>query len=156
VLNGWSISPIVKVRSGQPFTVTNGNVDANLDGSTNDRAQLIGDPTLSDPSAAMWFNTAAFTQNKAVTGVATDGNSARNLLDGPGYHAVDLAISRGFRLTSGVRATVRADASNVFNTVNLGTPGASVPAAGTTSSTFGVIRTAGAMRRMQLGVRLTF
>ena len=44
VVNGWSISPIIKLRSGLPFTITNGNVDANLDGSTNDRAQLIGDP----------------------------------------------------------------------------------------------------------------
>jgi hypothetical protein len=32
------------MRSGLPFSVTNGNVDANLDGSTNDRAQLVGDP----------------------------------------------------------------------------------------------------------------
>src|SRR5262249_26178094 len=44
IINGWSISPIIKLRSGLPFTVTNGNVDANLDGNTNDRAQLIGDP----------------------------------------------------------------------------------------------------------------
>jgi len=43
-----------------------------------DRAQLIGDPALANPSASQWFNTAAFTQNKAITGVATDGNSARN------------------------------------------------------------------------------
>ena len=83
VVNGWSLSPIIKLRSGLPFTVTNNGVDANLDGVTDDRAQLIGDPTLSDPSARLWFNTAAFAQNKAVTGVATDGNSARNLLDGP-------------------------------------------------------------------------
>ena len=32
ILNGWSISPIIKIRSGLPFTITNGNVDANLDG----------------------------------------------------------------------------------------------------------------------------
>ncbi|HEX3092253.1 MAG TPA: TonB-dependent receptor, partial [Candidatus Angelobacter sp.] len=34
IFNGWSLSPIVKIRSGLPFTVTNGNVDANLDGNT--------------------------------------------------------------------------------------------------------------------------
>jgi hypothetical protein len=39
--------------------------------------------------------------------------------------------------------------------VNLGQPGNSVPS-GATSTTFGVIRTARAMRQMQLGVRLTF
>src|SRR5256714_1912218 len=85
LVNGWSISPIIKIRSGLPFTITNGNVDANLDGSTNDRAQLVGNPRIGNPTAAQWFNTAAFVQNKVVTGVATDGNSPRNLLDGPSY-----------------------------------------------------------------------
>jgi hypothetical protein len=154
IVNGWSVAPIVKLRSGLPFTVTNGNVDANLDGNTNDRAELIGDPHIDNPTAAQWFNTAAFVQNRVVTGVATDGNSARNLLDGPGYRAVDLAISRAFQLPGDVKLTLRAEGTNVFNTVNLGQPGSAVP--GATSTTFGVIRTANAMRRMQLGVRLTF
>ena len=68
IFNGWAISPIIKMRSGLPFTVVNG-VDANLDGVSTDRAQLIGDPHLANPTAAMWFNTAAFAQNKVVTGV---------------------------------------------------------------------------------------
>jgi hypothetical protein len=157
VVNGWSLSPIIKLRSGLPFTVTNNNVDANLDGVTaSDRAQLIGDPSLSDRSATMWFNTAAFTQNRAVTGVATDGNSARNLLVGPAYHSVDLALSREFQLQGRVRLNVRAEGTNVFNMVSLGQPGNAVPAAGTTSATFGVIRTANPMRKMQFGLRLTF
>jgi hypothetical protein len=156
LLNGWTISPIIKLRSGLPFTVTNGSVDANLDGNTNDRAQLIGDPTIANPSAALWFNTAAFTQNRAVTGVATDGNSARNMLNGPAYHSVDLALSRDFRLQNRARLTFRAEATNVFNMVSLGQPGSVVPAAGTTSATFGVIRTAYSMRKVQFGLRLTF
>jgi hypothetical protein len=156
IFNGWSISPIIKIRSGLPFSVTNGGVDANLDGSTNDRAQLIGNPNLSNPTAAMWFNTAAFAQNKVVTGVATEGSSARNLLYGPGYRAVDLGISRNFRLTERFNLTFRGEASNVFNHPNLGQPGNSVPAAGATSATFGVITSAAPMRRLQFGLRLTF
>jgi hypothetical protein len=156
ILNGWSISPIIKIRSGQPFTVTNGNVDANLDGNTSaDRAQLIGDPHLDHPTAERWFNTAAFVQNKVVTGVATDGNSPRNFLDGPSYYVVDLAISRDFKLSERFNLRFRAEGTNAFNNVNLGTPGASVPS-GATSSTFGVIDSAGAMRRLQFGLRLTF
>lgn len=156
VFNGWSISTIIKARSGLPFTVTNGNVDANLDGNTNDRAQLIGNPHLDNPTAAMWFNVAAFARNNVVTGVATDGNSARNLLYGPGYRTVDLAISRNFRLTETVKLTFRAEATNAFNMVNLGQPNASVPANGTPSTTFGTITSAAAMRKMQFGARLTF
>ena len=155
ILNGWSISPIIKLRSGLPFTVTNGNVDANLDGNTNDRAQLIGDPHLDHPTAERWFNTAAFVQNKVVTGVATDGNSPRNLLDGPGYKVVDLAISRDFNLSERFKLRFRAEGTNIFNMVNLGQPGAAVPS-GATSTTFGVITSANPMRRMQFGLRLTF
>src|SRR5262249_52034727 len=154
LLNGWAVSPIVKLRSGVPFTITNGNVDANLDGQTNDRAQQVGDPHLDHPTAAQWFNTAAFVQNKVVTGVATDGNAPRNSLDGPGYKVVDLAISRDFRMPRDTKLTFRAEATNAFNIVNLGQPGNSVPS-GASSTTFGVIRTANAMRRVQLGARLT-
>ena len=155
LLNGWSISPIIKLRSGLPFTVTNGNVDANLDGNTNDRAQLIGDPHIDHPTAAQWFNTAAFVQNKVVTGVATDGSSPRNLLDAPGYRTVDLALSRDFRLSEQIKLRFRAEGTNAFNMVSLGQPGASVPS-GATSTTFGVISTANSMRKLQFGLRLTF
>ena len=155
VLNGWSISPIVKLRSGLPFTVSNGNVDANLDGNTNDRAQLIGDPRIANPTAAQWFNTAAFAQNKVVTGVATDGTAPRNLLDGPGYRVVDLALSRDFRLSERFKLRFRAEGTNAFNMVSLGQPGAAVPS-GATSTTFGVISTANSMRKLQFGLRLTF
>ena len=155
VLNGWSVAPIIKLRSGLPFTVTNGNVDANLDGNTNDRAQLVGDPHLDHPTIDQWFNTAAFVQNKVVTGVATDGNSPRNLLDGPGFRVVDLALSRDFQMPRGTKLTFRLEGTNIFNIVNYGQPGASVPS-GATSTTFGVIRTANAMRRLQVGLRLSF
>src|SRR5215472_12824213 len=44
IANGWSVSPILKLHSGFPFTVLNG-ADANFDGNSNtDRAQLVGDP----------------------------------------------------------------------------------------------------------------
>lgn len=155
LLNGWSISPIIKLRSGLPFTVTNGNVDANLDGNTNDRAQLIGDPHLDHPTATQWFNTAAFVQNKVVTGVATDGNSPRNLLDAPGYRTVDLALSRDFSLSERFKLRFRAEGTNVFNMVSLGQPGSAVPS-GATSTTFGVISTANSMRKLQFGLRLSF
>ena len=154
LLNGWAISPIVKIRSGLPFTVTNGNVDANLDGQTNDRAQQIGDPYIDNPTPQQWFNTAAFIQNKVVTGNPVDGNTPRNSLEGPGFRVIDLAVSRDFRLPKG-KLTFRAEATNAFNIVNYGQPGASVPS-GTTSTTFGVIRSARTMRQVQLGLRWTF
>jgi len=150
LLIGWSISSIIKIRSGLPFTVTNG-ADANLDGVGTDRAQLIGDPHIDNPTAAMWFNPAAFARNPVVTGVAIDGTSARNLLYGPSYHGFDLTISRDIRLGERYKLNLRAEGTNVFNTVNLGQPGST---AGTT--TLGVITSAGAMRKVQFGARFTF
>jgi hypothetical protein len=155
IVDGWAISPIVRLRTGLPFSVTNGSVDANLDGNTNDRAQLIGDPHIANPTAAQWFNTAAFVQNKAVTGVSLDGNAGRNILYGPGYRTVDLALSRDFHLKERVMLRFRAEGTNAFNMVSLGQPG-NVISSGATSTTFGVIRSAQAMRKLQFGMRLTF
>ncbi|HRH44855.1 MAG TPA: hypothetical protein PKY82_24670, partial [Pyrinomonadaceae bacterium] len=101
-----------------------------------------------------WFNTAAFAQNPLITGVPTDGTSPRNFLYGPGYHVVDLAISRDFKFGERYKLRLRGEGTNVFNLVNLGQPNATVPA--TTSSTFGTISDGGAMRILQFGARLTF
>jgi carboxypeptidase family protein len=159
VLNGWSISPIVRWHSGLPFTVSNG-VDANLDGTNNDRANLAGDPhsgTCPGPGGApvgtvlCWFNTAAFTRNPAVTGSPVDGNAGRNLLDQPGFKTVDLAIFREFKFRERFGMEVRAEATNTLNMVNLNAPNSTVG-----SSTFGQISGAGTMRQLQLGLRLRF
>ena len=156
IINGWSLSPIIKVRSGRPFTITNGNVDANLDGQTNDRAQLIGDPHLANPTPDMWFNIAAFARNLSVTGVSTDGSSPRNFLTGPGFQAVDLALSRDFRLGERFKLRFRAEGTNIFNHPNYDLPNASAPANIASPGNFGRITSAGAMRKLQFGFRLTF
>ena len=160
LLNGWSISPIVRWHSGLPFTVSNG-VDANLDGTSNDRARLVGDPHLSNPGSSEWFNIAAFAQNPVVTGSPVDGNSPRNLLDSPGFRTVDLAVFRDFKIRERFGLEFRAEATNSLNFVNLNNPGASVPNNfdpnnAATFGNFGTITGAGNMRELQLGLRLTF
>jgi outer membrane receptor protein involved in Fe transport len=156
IINGWSLSPILRMRSGRPFTVTNGNVDANLDGQTNDRARVIGDPHLDNPTADMWFNIFAFAQNAAVTGVAREGDAPRNFLTGPSYKAVDVAASRDFRFGERYKLRVRVEGTNIFNMVNYDQPNASTPANPATSTTFGRITSAGPMRKLQFGARFTF
>lgn len=155
LLNGWSVSPIISIHSGLPFSITNG-VDANLDGNSTDRAQLVPgvNPVLGNPSASEWFNTAAFVQNPVTTGVAVDGNSGRNMLHGPSYKDVDLAVSRDFSFKERFKLQARADAYNVFNIVSLQNPSGNGVTVG--SSTFGQITSAFPMRQLQIGLRLTF
>jgi hypothetical protein len=149
--DGWSISAIASFRSGLPLTITSGN-DNNRDGNTNDRADLIGDPVLDHNRSrsdvvAKWFNTDAFRQNA----VGKDGTAGRNIIDGPGLKNVDLGLFRNFNFTERIKLQFRAEATNAFNIVNL-----SNPTTGQNSNTFGQIRTARAMRQVQLGLRLSF
>ncbi len=167
LLNGWALSSIINIRSGLPFTVLDGK-DANLTGnSAAERAQLAPgqNPVLGNRSAAQWFNTAAFCQNPTpspnspcpATSGSIDGNSSRNMLRGPSFRDVDLAVSRDFSLPhfrEGVIIQLRADAYNVFNMVSLNAPVGNGATVG--SSTFGEITSASAMRQLQLGLRFTF
>ncbi len=152
LLNDWTLSAIVTLQSGQPMTITSGQ-DRNLDGLTTDRADLVGDPTLDSgrPREELiegWFNVAAFAQ----PALGTDGTAGRNIVEGPGYRNVDLGLYRDLRLGGDRMLQLRAEATNVFNIVNLNNPGLALNA----PATFGKIRTARDMRRIQLGARLSF
>jgi hypothetical protein len=151
LLNDWTLSAIVTLQSGRPLTITSG-VDSNVDGVTGDRADIVGDPRLDsgrprEEQIEEWFETSAF--RAPATGA--DGTAGRNIVDGPGYKNVDLGLFRDIRFR---RATLqlRAEATNVFNFVNLDQPGTTLNA----SATFGKIRSARDMRRIQLGARLSF
>src|SRR5258708_17518834 len=112
-VNDWERSAIVSLQSGLPFSVTPGT-DVNLDGTSNDRANLIGDPFL-DPHRSRndvsnaWFNIAAF--GKGANG--TDGTAARNLMTGPGSKNVDMGMFRNLRFTERMVLQVRGEFTNV-------------------------------------------
>jgi hypothetical protein len=158
--NGWQISPIVTLHSGQPFNLTTGK-DNNLDGNNTDRPVLVAgvrpglDPNRSRPvAAAEWFNTAAFQPNGPGLGIGpggADGNTPRNYLDQPGYHDVDMAIFRNFHFAERYNLQARFESTNMFNMVNLNAPTSNL-----NSKLFGSVTSAGTARELQLGLRLTF
>jgi hypothetical protein len=135
-----------------PLTISSG-LDRNFDGLTNDRADIIGDPKL-DPDRPreevieQWFNTAAFAQ----PAIGFDGTSARSIVEGPGVKNIDLGVFRDIGLMGRTLLQLRLEATNVFNIVNLQNPGTSLNA----PATFGKIRSARDMRRIQLGARVSF
>ena len=72
-------------------------------------------------------------------------------MTGPGSKNVDMGMFRNMRFTERMVLQVRGEFTNVFNLVNLSNPNGALNAAA-----FGTIRSAAAMRQMQLGLRLTF
>jgi hypothetical protein len=152
LLNDWTVSTIVTLQSGAPLTVSSGQ-DRNFDGLTNDRADIIGDPKLDsgrprEELIEAWFNVAAFAQ----PAIGLDGTAARSIIEGPGYKNIDLGLFRDVRLPGRTMFQFRLEATNVFNIVNLSNPGTGLNA----SATFGKIRSAREMRRIQLGARFSF
>jgi hypothetical protein len=151
LINGWELSAIATLQSGLPINITSGS-DINLDGVNNDRVNLAGNPYLdphrsrSDVSNA-WFTTAAF----AAPASGTDGNLGRNVLSGPGSRNVDLGMFRNFKFRERFNLQARGEFTNAFNFVNLSNPTLTL-----SSAAFGTIRSAGSMRQVQLGLRLTF
>ena len=152
LLNDWTLSAIVTLQSGTPLTITAG-LDRNFDGVTNDRPDLIGDPKLDngrprEQAIEQWFDTTVFAQPT----IGTDGSAGRSIVDGPGYRNVDLGVFRDFRFSARRALQIRMEATNVLNTVNLMNPGTGLNA----PLTFGKIRSARDMRRIQLGARFSF
>lgn len=152
LLNNWRLSTIVTLRSGTGLTIGAGT-DRNIDGINNDRANVSGDWQL-DPGrprsevVERWFDTTVF--SAAATG--QDGNSARNIVDGPGIKVIDLGLFRDIPLRGRSVLQLRVEATNAFNMVNLGNPGTNLNA----PTTFGKIRSAREMREIQLGIRFSF
>ena len=154
VINGWQLSAIVTLQSGLPFSVLTG-ADTNLDGNSNDRANVSGNPAL-DPHrsraavTAEWFNTADF----SLPASGTDGNAGRDVMTGPGAKNVDLGLFRNFRFRERFVLQARGEFTNGFNLVNLSNPNGTYSTA--VNNTFGKILTAAQMRQVQLGLRLSF
>jgi TonB dependent receptor-like, beta-barrel len=97
LLDGWGLSTIVILGTGQPVT---GTISGNVAGA------IAGGPT-----------------GGAVnnSGTATGGRSpglVRNLYDGPGMADVDMRISRQFSITERLKFSVLGEAFNVFNFTN--------------------------------------
>jgi len=146
------VSTIITFQTGAPLTISSG-LDRNFDGLTNDRADIIGDPTLDsgrprEELIEQWFDTTAFAQ----PAIGNDGTAGRSIVEGPGYRNVDLGVFRDFVIRGRSRFQFRVEVTNVFNIVNLNNPGTALNA----PANFGKIRSARDMRRIQLGGRFSF
>jgi hypothetical protein len=151
ILDGWESSAIINLQGGMPFSVfSSQNMNDGLNAS---RANLVsgkGSPNFPTDRRTInrWFNTDAF----AIPDNFTWGNSAVNIVEGPGFSQVDLAVQKQFKVRESVTMLFRTEASNLFNRVNLGQPSSTIG-----SSTYGAIRSlSGDPRNLQMSLRVQF
>ena len=149
IVSDWSLSSLVTLQSGVPVPVTQATNANAFAGFGVQRPNLVGNPALAAGArtSAQWFNTAAF----AVAPQFTIGSASRNPVRGPSYRNVDVGLARRIPIHAGQAIEVRAEAFNLLNTTNLGTPNAVFGAAN-----FGTITTAFDPRVVQFAVKFLF
>ncbi len=145
VLGGWEVDGIYSFVSGAPLSFT--VQGAPLGNGYGTRANLVGDPKVSNPSVTQWFNPAAFAAPPALT----FGNSGGGILDGPGSHSFDVGLFKNFYVRETKYVQFRWEMFNSTNHVNLGNPTTVIGLVNT-----GLITTAGGARQMQLGLKFIF
>jgi outer membrane receptor protein involved in Fe transport len=176
IANGWTITSIVRLQSGNPFNITTGS-DNNGDGVTNDRPNLVPGVTTAKVTdnggsrSAMiqnWVSAAQFCQfNTTLNGnpacpqqgagpAGSDGTVRQNAIDSPGRRSIDASLFRDFHIYERVSFQLRGESTNVFNLTNLPAPVATL-----NSPTFGQINSSiqgGSFsnRVIQVGGRILF
>ncbi|MBI4889783.1 MAG: TonB-dependent receptor [Acidobacteria bacterium] len=148
LLGGWRAGAIVQLRSGVPFSV---NFSPTLAGWYANRPDVVaGAPFYpSNQSIDNWFNASAF----SVPASFTFGNSARNLLFGPGQAVIDLSAVKVTPIGERFKTELRGEFFNAPNHPTFSTPSANI----STPSTVGRISaTLGDPRIIQFGLKLLF
>jgi hypothetical protein len=167
LLDGWQLTGISTVRSGQPLTVFVQNNWSRSQWSPSiaptsglDRPDLAPGRTAEDAVLGrpdQWFDPTAF----VLQPQGTMGNSGRGTFRGPNLRTVDLSAMKRFALRGAARVEARVEVFNIFNRANFGNPtliafAGAVQNEGPLSS-FGRIRsTVTSARQVQLGLRVIF
>jgi len=172
---GWQISSIVQLQTGNPilFRTTN----TSLLGTSTIRASVTGPvqtgfaPATNGSAANELYiqNRFAFYDQGAAF-----GNLGRNVVIGPGFSNIDIALVKNTKITERVSWQIRVDAFDLLNHANFGQPVATVPASLTapgsatapslaSTATFGLIGPtrfpagdSGSSRQIQLAMKLMF
>ena len=142
----WELSAIATARTG--FWVTPGTgIDSSFTGVGADRPNAVGNPILSNPTLAKWFNTAAFVQNAP----GTYGSASRGSIQGPGSFNMDMSVMRHIVVHEAQYFEVRAEAFNVLNHPTFQNPGTTQ-----SSQNFGRVLSANDPRILQFALKFVF
>lgn len=128
--DGWTLSPVIILQSGQPFTVYtsagySSGGDYNADGFNYDIPNVPVFGRHIHTSRSDFLNGLFTVADFPVPTSGTQGNLGRNTYDGPGYAQVNLAVQRSFKLPflgEAGKLEMRGEFFNLFNRVNLTDP----------------------------------
>jgi hypothetical protein len=148
LIEGWQWTGITSWLSGYPFSPVLSN-NASLNSDMSMRADIVGNPGVSNPSPNGWFNPAAY----AVPGPYLFGDASRNSLRGPGAFIANWSFFKNFKLNERMNLQFRWENFNIFNRQNLALPTNAVDGGSAAGKIFDV---AEPMRNMQFALRLTF
>ncbi|HZQ54508.1 MAG TPA: hypothetical protein VFB14_20065 [Bryobacteraceae bacterium] len=149
LLGNWAVNGIASLHSGVPYTITVcGDIANTGNGSCYERPNLVGNPSLSNPTTAQWFNTGAF----AAPAAFTYGNLGRNTIRSDAFKNLDFSLFREFPISEERHFEFRFEAFNVFNHPTWGTPNSVL-----NQNNFGVVTTTQSTeRQLQLGLKFYF
>ncbi len=180
VFGGWQVNSIFLWQSG-PFLTpyfTGGDPSGTGSGviGRSQAPDIIGNPTLSNPSANDWFNVNAYvcpgtpgwvpgkgeacsigtTPLKTLAPIGRFGSAGIGTVVGPGTVNVNAGLSKQFVITERVHMKIEGSFTNVLNHTNLADPVLNI-----TNSSVGVITSArgsdfGGARTGQVGARIDF
>jgi hypothetical protein len=147
--DGWQIAGTGRAYTGQPFTARTSNVQ--LDQGEANRPDRIAHGKLDNPDPDLFFDLAAFPV--VPLNSFRLGNSGRNILDGPGFMALNVSVLKTFRMPKRERDVLqlRIEGFNVVNRANFQLPNNNVNALNGGS----IIATQGP-RRVQLALKYIF
>jgi hypothetical protein len=140
----WQFAPNLEIKSAQFFTIITGS-DVALSTTINQTPNLVmANPYPANQSVDKWIVSTASgiradlrDSSPAFVNAAPGsyGNLGYNNLKGPGIFQLNVALSKNFRIRESQTLQVRAEAFNLPNHLNPGTPG------GVSATNFGGIAT---------------
>lgn len=156
IVGGWQVNAITTLLSGFPFTPTVGS-NRSGDGDTRNPDRPTLNPAFSGSVVTgnpnQWFNPTAL----LLPAAGTWGTLGRGVYQGPGLATVDLAVFKNTAISERINLQFRAEAFNLLNRANYGTPNATVFTGTTVNSSAGLITlTATPSRQIQMGLKLIF
>jgi hypothetical protein len=160
VVNGWSLSGVVIIESGLPYSIVDsaGGSILGVNSGVGSLATFAPDmgPSnvpISNPTLGHYFNTSAFGPPPAIGDGTGLGNTPRNFMTGPGFWNTDFAVLKVFPLRETATLEFRTELFNLFNHPNFANPGSDYAS----PQSLGVISsTVSSPRILQLALRIRF